>query len=123
MTEKEAIKILEKPSEHIRVVHKTNEMQFYTFSSDLVRAFEMAIQALEKQTMCNEILHEWKEARDKAIDDFAEMLCEALQDQATEVQMEDGILYDILTVDGVTDIVMEIAERMKNGEINTKIKN
>lgn len=50
MTENEAIKVLEKPSKHIRMVHKTeNEMEFYTFSSDLVEAFETAIQALEKQ--------------------------------------------------------------------------
>lgn len=49
MTENEAIKVLEKPSKHIRMVHKTkNEMEFYTFSSDLVKAFEMAIQALEE---------------------------------------------------------------------------
>lgn len=49
MTENEAIEVLEKPSKHIRMVHETkNEMQFYTFSSDLVKAFEVAIQALEE---------------------------------------------------------------------------
>lgn len=49
MTENEAIEVLEKPSKHIRMVHETkNEMQFYTFSSDLVKAFEMAIKALEE---------------------------------------------------------------------------
>ena len=49
MSENEAIKVLEKPSKHIRMVHKTkNEMEFYTFSSDLVEAFETAIQALEE---------------------------------------------------------------------------
>lgn len=57
------------------------------------------------------------EARKNTIDEFAEKLCEALQDQASEIQMEDGILYDILTVDGAVDIIAEIAERMKNGEI------
>lgn len=49
MTENEAIEVLEKPSKHIRMVHEIkNEMQFYTFSSDLVKAFEMAIKALEE---------------------------------------------------------------------------
>ena len=49
MTESEVIKVLEKPSKHIRMVHKTkNEMEFYTYSSDLVEAFEKAISALEE---------------------------------------------------------------------------
>lgn len=49
MTENEAIEVLEKPSKHIRMVHKTkNEMEFYTFSSDLVEAFETAIHALSE---------------------------------------------------------------------------
>lgn len=49
MTENEAIKVLEKPSKHIRMVHKTkNEMEFYTFSSDLVESFETAIHALSE---------------------------------------------------------------------------
>jgi rubrerythrin len=49
MTENEAISVLEKPSKHIHMVHKTKtEMEFFIFSSDLVKAFETAIQALEK---------------------------------------------------------------------------
>lgn len=49
MTENEAINVLEKPSKHIHMVHKTkNEMEFYTFSYDLVKAFEKAIKALEE---------------------------------------------------------------------------
>lgn len=56
---------------------------------------------------------ELAQAREKAIDEFAEKLCEALQDQVSEIQMEDGILYDILTLDGVVDVVLDVAERMK----------
>lgn len=50
MTEQEAIEILEKPSVHIKPVHKTeNGMDFLSYSADLVEAFEMSIKALEKQ--------------------------------------------------------------------------
>ena len=50
MTEQEAINILEKPSKHIRSVHEAkNGMQFHSYSTDLVKSFEMSIQALEKQ--------------------------------------------------------------------------
>jgi rubrerythrin len=50
MTEQEAIEILEKPSVHIKPVHKTeNGMDFLSYSADLVEAFEMSIMALEKQ--------------------------------------------------------------------------
>ena len=49
MTENKAIEVFEKPSKHIKMVHKTkNEMEFYAYSSDLVKAFEIAIQALEE---------------------------------------------------------------------------
>lgn len=50
MTEQEAIEILEKPSVHIKTVHRTeNGMDFLTYSANLVEAFEMSIKALEKQ--------------------------------------------------------------------------
>ena len=50
MTEQEAIKVLEKPSVHIKPVHKAeNGMDFLTYSADLVETFEMSIKALEKQ--------------------------------------------------------------------------
>lgn len=93
MTENKAIKVLEKPSKHIRMVHKTkNEMEFYTFSSDLVEAFEIAIKALEKVQAFETIgtIYEFKALKecfghtvpksrgkaiyDKAIDDFVKRL-------------------------------------------------
>ena len=70
MSENEAIKVLEKPSKHIRMVHKTkNEMEFYTFSSDLVEAFETAIQALEEiqqyRAICT--IEEFKALKEKSV--------------------------------------------------------
>lgn len=45
-----AIEVFEKPSKHIKCVHKCeNGMEFLTYSQDLVAAFETAISALEKQ--------------------------------------------------------------------------
>lgn len=50
MTEQEAIEVLEKPSVHIKPVHRTeNGTDFLTYSAYLVEAFEMAIKTLEKQ--------------------------------------------------------------------------
>lgn len=59
---------------------------------------------------------ELAEARNKAIDEFYEKLCNELTERATEIKTADGVLYDILTVDDVSDIVMDIAERMKGEE-------
>lgn len=47
-TIEEAIKVLNKPSPHIHVAHKTeNGMDWLYYSSDLVETFEMSIKALE----------------------------------------------------------------------------
>lgn len=70
MTENEAIKVLEKPSKHIRMVHKTkNEMEFYTFSSDLVESFETAIHALSEIQQYRAIgsIEEFKALKEKTI--------------------------------------------------------
>lgn len=53
MTENEKIKktieVFEKPSKHIKCVHKCeNGMEFLTYSSDLVLAFETAINGLKE---------------------------------------------------------------------------
>lgn len=110
MTEKEAIeKIKQTP------LMRWEEVREGLGQGELYKALCMAVQALEKQTMCNEILHEWKEAREKAIDEFAEKLCDELSEKTTDI-LVDGFKFDVLTLDGVVDIVWEIAERMKNGE-------
>ena len=45
-----AIDILNKPTKHIQHIHKTeNGMDFMCYSSDLVRAFEVAIEVLEEK--------------------------------------------------------------------------
>lgn len=47
-----AIDTLNKPSKHIQHVHKTeNGMDFMCYSSDLVRAFEVAIEVLEEKKL------------------------------------------------------------------------
>lgn len=47
------------------------------------------------------------------IDEFAEKLCDELSEKTTDI-LVDGFKFDVLTLDGVVDIVWEIAERMKN---------
>lgn len=45
-----AISVLNKPSCHIKFVHRTeNCMDFMTYSAELVRAFEVAIEVLEEK--------------------------------------------------------------------------
>jgi hypothetical protein len=73
---------------------------------------------LPKKYVADLVESAFREAREKAIDEFCEIVLNELSECGTEIQMEDGILYDILTVDGAIDIVSEIAERIKNGEIN-----
>ena len=45
-----AISVLNKPSCHIKHVYRTeNGMDFMTYSADLVRTFEVAIEVLEEK--------------------------------------------------------------------------
>ena len=60
------------------------------------------------------INHE-KEIRAKAIDEFAEMICIKCEEMACTTTIN-GRYMDILTLDGITDEVMEIAEQLKGGE-------
>lgn len=48
MTVQEAIDVFEKPSDHIKTI-QINHVTGIVYSADLVKAFEMAIEALEKQ--------------------------------------------------------------------------
>jgi hypothetical protein len=53
------------------------------------------------------------EIRENAIDDFAEKLCDELCEVAYTTH-ENGWSFDVLTLDGATELVMGVAERMKN---------
>lgn len=54
------------------------------------------------------------EIRAKAIDEFAEMICIKCEEMACTTTIN-GMYMDILTLDGITDEVMEIAEQLKGG--------
>ena len=47
-----------------------------------------------------------------AIDEFAEKLCDAFSEQYGEVTVN-GIKFDVLTLDGATEITWDIAEQLK----------
>lgn len=51
----------------------------------------------------------------KAIDDFAEKLCDKVTDDSLQVMFPDGLWGDVVTLDYVTEIACEIAEQMKGG--------
>lgn len=56
--------------------------------------------------------------RNKAIDEFAEKLCDICFEESMTVVFEDKVKADILTVDGITEIIWELAEQMKAGVKN-----
>lgn len=59
-----------------------------------------------------------QESRNKIVDEFAEKLCVACGEEAMTVIFENKIKADVLTLDGVMEIIMEIAEQLKAGEKN-----
>lgn len=66
-----AIEVLNKPSVHIKHLHKTeNGMDFFTYSADLVKAFETAIDALKDIEKYRDIgtVEECREAREKQVE-------------------------------------------------------
>ena len=52
------------------------------------------------------------EIRAKAIDEFAERLCVELSEKAGVIKVH-GVDFDILTVDGATEILLDLAEQLK----------
>ena len=50
--------------------------------------------------------------RAKAIDEFAERLCVELSEKAGVIKVH-GVDFDILTVDGATEILLDVAEQLK----------
>lgn len=50
-------------------------------------------------------------AEEEIIDKFAEKLCDAFTENATEIEV-DGIMFDVLTVDGAIDLACEIAGKL-----------
>ena len=95
MTAKEAIEVLEKPSTHIHVVHKAeNGMEFLTYSADLVKAFEMAIKALEKQDAIERIIERLEEMKlvrvEQCHEDYElEVMTESNFDDAIQIIKEE----------------------------------
>ena len=52
------------------------------------------------------------EIRNKVIDEFAEKLCDAFSENYGEVTVN-GIKFDVLTLDGATEITWDVAEQLK----------
>ena len=59
MTVQETIDVFEKPSDHIKTI-QINHVTGILYSADLVKAFEMAIGALEKQIPKKPIIQKMK---------------------------------------------------------------
>ena len=61
------------------------------------------------------------EIRAKAIEEFAEKLCDAFSEKYGEVTVN-GIKFDVLTLDGATEITWDVAEQLKGECVNEKEK-
>ena len=53
--------------------------------------------------------------RNKAIDEFAEKICDRTSEASATI-VKDGIEFDVVTVDFVTELAWEIAEEMRCAE-------
>jgi hypothetical protein len=49
----------------------------------------------------------------KAVDDFAEAICDKIADDSIQVMLPDGFRADVVTIDYVAEIAVEIAGRLK----------
>jgi hypothetical protein len=56
-----------------------------------------------------------KEIRAKAIDEFAEKICCEVYDDSLTVMLPDGFRADVVTIDYVNELVLKIAEQLKEG--------
>lgn len=56
-----------------------------------------------------------KAVREKALDDFAEAVCEKAHDNSIQIMIE-NLPADIITLDFVSEMAVDIAEKMKGGE-------
>lgn len=56
------------------------------------------------------------EIRAKAIHEFAERICNACSAKSTGLYSKNGFIADIMTLDGITETVAEIAEQMKGSD-------
>ena len=53
--------------------------------------------------------------RNKAIDEFAEKMCEKTAESSERCIFPGGITSDVISLDYISEIVIEIAEQMKGG--------
>ena len=72
----------------------------------------------EKEFSYNQVyIQGYSDGYEKAIDEFAEKLCEKFTYKSINVLLN-GYETDILTLDGTAEIIVDIAEQMKAGEID-----
>lgn len=82
-----------------------DDKEVYTNGSRLIPTFRVE-QALE---------HYGQAIRNKAIDEFAEKLSNECFEQSMTVVFENRVRADVLTLDGVTEIIFQIAQQLKAG--------
>ena len=83
---------------------------FAMLVQDAIQAYrKMVIGTIQNQPTVTEA-----EIRASAIDEFAEKLCDAFSEKYGEV-IVNGIKFEVLTLDGATEITWDVAEQLKGG--------
>ena len=92
-------------------------MEFLDMLTDAPTTTEAEIRAKAEHTYenCHNITCRRKckaEGYNMAIEEFAERLCVELSEKAGVIKVH-GVDFDILTVDGATEILLDLAEQLK----------
>lgn len=105
-----------------RTTRKTIEKYFeslapsHYYKMDLEKASAYLVSEISELPTTTEA-----EIRNRAIDEFAEKLCDAFSEKYGEVTVN-GIKFDVLTLDGATEITWDVAEQLKGECVNEKEK-
>lgn len=57
--------------------------------------------------------HGYEDGYAKALDEFAEALCEKASELSERCTFPGGLIMDVVTLDGISEIALEIAEQLK----------
>ena len=55
----------------------------------------------------------YEQGYNRAIDDFAELICEKASESSERCVFPGGISMDVITLDYISDMVLEVAEQLK----------
>lgn len=115
MTIDEVIKFCNEKSKNIKL---KVEPQVFIDIADWLELLKWYQQGMEDIPSESGVLPKdvYRAGYNKAIDDFAEKLSDECFEQSMTVVFENRVKADVLTLDGLTEIIFEIAQQLKDGD-------